>query len=114
MVEEIGLQIGNLLRHKFTNKIINIEGIAYDLIYCKEMSPTGIHMSAYSPIQLTPEILEKCGLINNKIFPEIEYFTLVDGSLHFEDRYTCVDVKYLHQLQNLYFALTGVELNVQL
>jgi len=62
------------------------------------------------PIPLTMEILEKCGfsgawttingldgnLMGVKL-PELEY-----------------EIKYVHQLQNLYFALTGNELNITL
>lgn len=43
-------------------------------------------VSDYEPIRLTPQILEKCGFENI----------------------------YLHQLQNLYFALTGNELEINL
>ena len=62
------------------------------------------------PIPITMEILEKCGfsgawttingldgnLMGVKL-PELEY-----------------EIKYVHQLQNLYFALTGNELNINL
>lgn len=54
------------------------------------------------PIPLTPEILEKCGLKEPsgtfawKFSPAGEVIN--------------VKCKYLHQLQNLYFALTGEEL----
>lgn len=66
------------------------------------------------PIQLTEEKLLKCGFEN-----------IVDGN--FWDKNICIHVskdglyilteqrrvyvKYLHQLQNLYFALTGEELD---
>ena len=74
------------------------------------------------PIPLTPEILEKAGfyyqelsegLYFNEMFGYIENgkegFIMADdmgeNSLHYE-------IKYLHQLQNLYFALTGEELEI--
>lgn len=63
------------------------------------------------PIPLTPEILEKCGLLEGGKFAPNEYFSLQDGCLYLEQEYTCVDIKYLHQLQNVFFALTGEELN---
>lgn len=72
------------------------------------------------PIPLTPEILEKAGF---ELFP---WGWVKKSSKDFGVRLTvksfmyevsgnnpvCLD--YLHQLQNLYFSLTGEELNVQL
>jgi len=66
------------------------------------------------PIELSPEILEVCGLMAGGLFPDTEYYSLEDGKLYFEGEYTTTDVKYLHQLQNLYFVLTGRELEVNL
>jgi hypothetical protein len=78
-----------------------------------------------TPIPLTPEILEKCGFeeINIIHVDERPY----DGSIgdyqikQFKSRmkngyYLSHQTKllYLHQLQNLYFALTGEELTVNL
>jgi hypothetical protein len=89
------------------------------------------------PIAITPEWLERCGfekrLINNSFFEyhlpctpphyrneyklrwwdaetfrSLEWVTVESGSIH---KFPCA---YLHQLQNLYFALTGEELNVKL
>lgn len=83
------------------------------------------------PIPLTPEILERCGF--EKGFGE--YALIQDSyplrfreegekyilSFHYfgsngesnEEEIIC-EFKYLHQLQNLYFALTGQELEVNL
>lgn len=79
------------------------------------------------PIPLTPEILEKCGFekVKNGIqlvcktapFNECIIAYLFTGPLTLEVygmRTPLFQVKHLHQLQNLYFALTGEELNVQL
>lgn len=71
----------------------------------------------YEPIPLTEEILLKCG-----------YFKLDNGQIHYvrkgheiwlcDDMFSCnkngVILKSLHQLQNLYFALTNEELTVNL
>lgn len=92
----------------------------------------GYLLSVINPIPLTPEILEKCGFKwvdkndNNRIY----YFRDIDEdhSLSWDERkkiiyLDCTDgyydiyfnntAKYLHQLQNLYFALTGEELKVE-
>lgn len=126
MIDIHGLQVGNWLEHKFSFKNYQIEGIHNDLIYIKEVTPGWVHMSAYSPIPLTPEILIALGFkdknmnidiwVNGVIHvcrmplhPGEYYFCMVDGgSLSVID-----DSKFksLHQLQNLYYCLTGEELN---
>jgi len=77
------------------------------------------------PIPLTPEILEKCGFEKNEDGDDGYYYDLsANGILFIEgdkkgycevflDMIEEVRVRYLHQLQNLYFSLTGQELNVK-
>lgn len=88
-------------------------------------------VAKYKPIPLTPEILEKCGfekreqgVCNCYYIPnstismsyQIELVWLKDiingkeSGFPFYRNAFCT-VKYLHQLQNLYFALTGEELD---
>lgn len=90
----------------------------------------------YNPIELTPEILEKCGFvptgIDNHIYSlflsefdsnelsrqRIDFFTdNTHGKVELCRSGVCFKMcpcQYIHQLQNLYFALTGEELNIQL
>lgn len=73
----------------------------------------------YLPIPLTEEILLKCGFDH-----DVDYMMSKKGlTICFEkigDALMCflecanIEIKYLHQLQNLYFALTGEELEVNL
>jgi hypothetical protein len=86
------------------------------------------------PIPLTPEILEKCGFKWNGDKGKVLYYffngiriTMPTCSLSIlrscdkageSQNGWCgtslgdsLDIKYLHQLQNLFFALTGTELN---
>lgn len=75
-------------------------------------------------IPLTPEILEKCGFEkktgsapgigdfywhDNGIFETIR----VHGDIIKLEGIDSIPVKHLHQLQNLYFALTGEELEIK-
>lgn len=80
------------------------------------------------PIPLTEEILLKCGFENGKYYKNLRI--KANDYLHsikfFRGKwiystdesdaacYSLVELKYLHQLQNLYFALTGEELNIEL
>ena len=72
------------------------------------------------PIPLTPEILEKCGFEQDWVVvgeDREEFAIWKKGSIIFNQRLEAsvgwddVDIKHLHQLQNLYFAMTGKELN---
>lgn len=95
----------------------------------------------YEPIELTPEVLIKCGFKQvegeDNIWEELKlsnfeivwwisgmYFITTDGfggDFDFnhatdEDTYWTIhhSVKHLHQLQNLFFSLTGEELIINL
>jgi len=74
------------------------------------------------PIALTPKVLEKCGLRNfireewilsiGKVHIDFEF--LEDG-LKLRPPYPCrMNILYVHQLQNLLFAITGHELEVEM
>lgn len=83
----------------------------------------------YRPIPLTPEILEACGFVNkpNETF-NLSYELTIDGfastfrTWQYRGEWYIepmgydtgnISIEYLHQLQNLYFALTGQELEVK-
>ncbi len=81
----------------------------------------------FDPIPITPEILEKCGFENfafeyiHESGVSLENMRGNDGPgqpdyfyLSFVFKNASVEIKHLHQLQNLYFALTGEELKVNL
>lgn len=89
-------------------------------VLCDSVNTIAQHSLPYDwiePIQLTPEILQKCGFEQGKgvMFWESEgvgiaYETL-GGYFRLYPRTNRID--YLHQLQNLFHALTGEELNYQ-
>ena len=76
----------------------------------------------YIPIPLTPEILEKCGFESKghstywHINPDLSYvfkISHVGNGKWFSINATAnKPIQYLHELQNLYFALTGEELEI--
>jgi hypothetical protein len=82
----------------------------------------------YKPIPLTPEILEKCGFELNKYnstygHSGIGYLCLEPLNQGQYDVIPICDngkainkkpLQHLHQLQNLYYTLTGEELNLNL
>lgn len=80
------------------------------------------------PIPLTPEILEKCGFSSVKQIDDTGLTQYRRKSIYFEtfnskikwsgiavgDEGVMIDLNHLHQLQNLFYALTGEELEVML
>lgn len=89
-----------------------------------ELYSREIELNQLTPIPLTEEILLKCGFsfplgTDNGNYCQLGDlgFNLYNGKvLRFNYRFgnTKAEIKHLHQLQNLYFALTGTELNVDL
>ena len=74
------------------------------------------------PIVLTPKVLEKCGLRNfirdewilsvGKIHIDFEFS---EDGLKLRPPYPCrISIQHVHQLQNLLFAITGHELEVDM
>ena len=77
-----------------------------------------------NPIQITPEILEKCGfeLIPQKISiyqkDKLRLWVGIGCICYLIDKnnksHYMLDIKHLHHLQNLFFSVTGSELKINL
>jgi len=70
------------------------------------------------PIEITADLLAKCGFVvehTNGGFIKWKFgnFTLIDGRLIYPDNFGN-PIIFLHQLQNIYYALTGTELEINL
>lgn len=86
----------------------------------------GQRFNHFDPIPLTHEILEKAGFYKSSlgnltlIKLPLEAEIKTDGVTFFAPCYRCdggtdiAKIKYVHQLQNLYFALIGEELTINL
>ena len=111
------LRIGNYLLYSDTEEKepFNIKIGLSDFFLIHEKTD-GVN---YEPIPLTEEILLKCGFkkyITLDVCPTFckENININDGVLYIIDYGFINHIKSLHQLQNLYFALTSQELKVQL
>jgi hypothetical protein len=94
----------------------------------KDSDDLSLEVKDYEPIPITPELLERCAFevytTNSATFykhPSVRWVllqvneTLVYSVPDFQGAYLFQgDVKYLHNLQNLYFALTSEELKLNL
>jgi len=138
MIQANELRIGNMVYESFSfnptledleivtiHKIDSLNGIYSDI-----HDNLGDFDSLY-PIPLTPEIIQMCGFKldehyktyfvtdeqNNDWSIVVNSFEESKGYLFQNSKsdascYSVAYVKYLHQLQNLYFALTGEELQL--
>ena len=115
------LRIGNYLdRGDYICKVVAIDkdgAMLEPLSYTKERSV----LKEVKPIPLTEEWLVEFGFVSN---PYIDTYELrINGELIFlldidktkgvlDIHWQYIKIKHVHQLQNLYFALTGEELQI--
>lgn len=121
------LRIGNLLL--FNDFIEQVSSIHYDnTIRLRKNKNTDVCHGCYDiydiriqPIPLTAEQLLKLGFealyenyyIKYIAFYEFTYYYCSSGGCwKFELNGDRIDINFVHQLQNLYFALTGTELEL--
>ncbi len=111
-MKAMDLRIGNYFKSNIVQQVTieHLEFLLNDEIKDK---------SVMQPIELTPDWLIDFGLTNG-VFPDNEYFSIInDGEghpeygLYHDSRFTAQYIKYVHELQNLYFALTGTELELK-
>lgn len=111
-------RLGNKLY--YSKKIVDVNVNA--LIALNSTLRFGEGFNLYQPIPLTEEILLKCGFIKEKEENKQFYQCYNKGNFQIhEDKgnfyYTAqwwVKLKHLHSIQNLFFALTGEELEINL
>ncbi|MCT4157019.1 hypothetical protein CMU68_10170 [Elizabethkingia anophelis] len=104
------LRIGNYVNH---NGFAPITIDAVDIIHCQQ------HPEAYKPIELTEEWLLKLGFNKSKFSSNCfkitngYKFDFAGGEVLYLDSIRLEHIKYIHQLQNLHFALGGEELTIK-
>ena len=115
MIQVNELRIGNWLLYSdgFDKKMVQVDSEIMFEACClnKDFNRTK------KPIPLTPEILEKCGFgrndnyySNGKMEFKVESLRIGMDVYMVPNALYCSSIQYLHQLQNLFFALTGEEL----
>lgn len=131
MIQANKLRIGNIVKSIVFDKIVYVEEI-HGLWIETNYSPLGyLQYKNIEPIPLSEEILLKVGFRKSSSLtplwsgpdPMLIWRTEYESDLldnYFEFRFGITEsyqakrqvrLDYLHQLQNLYFALTGQELN---
>lgn len=126
MMKTSELRIGNWVNYILKEGEWSMTGLmatqvvsigSHDLV--TEMESIPLDMSYFEPIPITPEWLDKFGLEKDN---DNEYAFNMEGynwtirihdgliGLDYHEYHPTQRIKYVHQLQNLYFALTGEEL----
>lgn len=135
MIQSHEIKVGN----RFIRELHNSHGLEYDhdFVLTEEWmgklfgDNTSIALQDLNPMPLSPEILERCGFKKGKygeqeqwLSPEIERHNpyskfqigIINNPIYgftFNLEITIVSIRSLHELQNLYYALTKTELNYQ-
>ena len=115
------LRMGNYVNYDVMESVYKVRGIGKDCLWLNGTEfggPGGIDL--FSPIPLNEEWLVKLGFVRDGSYWSHPYLNLaIHKTIHEEEvimipnRRFALDLKYVHQLQNLYFALTGEELEIQ-
>ena len=115
------LRIGNWVIIISTGQIACITSVDKNIGVKVNNSPIYLSIDDIKPIPVTEEILLKCGFEKDN-----EYFSLKNlhynienkrfyiGNDHVSSGHNDAYILHLHQLQNLYFALTNQELEIEL
>jgi hypothetical protein len=136
-METSSLRLGNMLYYNLfgDNEVVYIRGIGKNCIWLNDNGEAGpISVKYFEPILLTEEWLLKFGFVdidkgdndyitytdsNHDYYLQIDVrrkdgkYSILDNSFDDLRDFALVDIMYVHQLQNLYFALTEEELTLK-
>ena len=118
-MKETDLRLGNLVKKINTNEIITV-----DFGWLRAIKRQG---NLFCGIELSEEVLKKCGWgrsdehelcdnSNDIIFVYDWHFKRLEIQIDTEFNgveYNLKHIKYLHQLQNIYFSITNKELKIK-
>lgn len=105
------LRIGNYFLYK--NRILNRVNTAWlnNLKGCEPILLTEEWLLKFG-FDEGSDIVGECYFINEFTPSDVTIYR-IDGDLYYMNGSTPIIISYVHQLQNLYFALTGEELTVK-
>lgn len=117
MIREEELRKGVLVKDKL-GRILKVSGFRDEYVYLELSNGTKLRylIRTVYPVDLTEEILvEWCGFkeIHKGVFKLNDWYIDFPGKIwKFKREYQDINFKHLHQLQNLYYDLTGQELKL--
>jgi hypothetical protein len=120
MITAQDVRVGNWLKSHLTGEYVKVDWLVIKhLLDGNIQSVYQPSIPVYEPVVLTPEILERAGFktpdgYNSTVLYKnglmIDYHM---GKYKVRD-HTLAPCDYLHQLQNLFFALCGTEIDINL
>lgn len=129
MIQASELRIGNWVKGIALGQYHQIDLFFFHEWYDHEYNDDDTMGDWYEPVRLTPSILEKCGfkefyngtfwiitgelLINNDSKFWWSNVWEANDNFGYETIMPYQEVKYLHQLQNIYYSLTNKELKTK-
>lgn len=112
MIDAKELRIGNVFKE---GKVCAIPMDSDEQVVLFDI---GVMLDELTPIPLTPEIWKNIKLVSFDFAENFSCYIEYDGTVlieqYHEGQEELKHIKYLHQLQNLCFALTGKELEINL
>jgi hypothetical protein len=111
------LRIGNIIALIKPDQCITlrVDGITLeDIIVYGGYFRNELKIDMFEPVPLTEEWLERFGFEKKyKCFVKEDFVFIIGHGLAYKLTLIANSPEYVHQLQNLYFALTGEELEIK-
>lgn len=121
MIKAQDLRLGNYILHDGNPyKVVRLNDAEVSFFNEKDKCRWTVTSNKVEPIELTPELLRKAGfdLIGNSFWRKGGFLLFIhEDGLMFQVGNQIVSynpINYLHQLQNLFYALAGTELSITL
>ena len=117
--------MGSIVTHPLFGTPASVKAIAFNGLYIGTKDGLPLHIDDFKPVKITDEVLELLHFVKMKNtapgIGEFEWWETDDTSLThihkglygIEGMSIMKPLKYVHQLQNAYFVITGMELSTK-
>lgn len=125
MIKVTDIRIGNWVNGNYNGFSKDVQIYAISHTYIQHSTENDLPIANFKPIELTEEWLKKFGFEydydqESKSWSlmtsceKFDYLFEISNKYqeYFQPDFLRIDIKYVHQLQNLYYALTGTELEL--
>ena len=119
------LRVGSVVTHPIFDKPAKVRAIAFNGLYIGTQDGLPLHIDDFRPVEITEKVLELIKFVRmTDTAPgigEFDWWETDDISLThlYKDLYGIQGfggikpIKYVHELQNAYFVITGKELDTE-
>ena len=119
------LRGGSVVTHPIFGTPTKVRAMAFNGLYIGTPNGGPIHINDFRPVKITYEVLEKMHFVKMKDNApgigefdwwendEISLTHIHEGLYGIEGLSGIKPMRYVHELQNAYFVITGKELNIE-